>query len=35
VAPIDLGFPHSFLASEHVRRLIFGDTFDRIERHRP
>jgi aryl-alcohol dehydrogenase-like predicted oxidoreductase len=34
VAPIDLGFPHSFLASEHVRGLIFGDTFDRIENHR-
>jgi hypothetical protein len=35
VAPIDLGFPHSFLASDHVRGLIFGDTFERIERRRP
>jgi aryl-alcohol dehydrogenase-like predicted oxidoreductase len=25
-APIDLGFPHSFLASDHVTQLIFGDT---------
>ncbi|HMD80243.1 MAG TPA: aldo/keto reductase, partial [Anaerolineales bacterium] len=24
VSPIDLGFPHSFLASDHVRGLIFG-----------
>ncbi len=25
-APISLGFPHDFLASEHVTQLIFGDT---------
>jgi aryl-alcohol dehydrogenase-like predicted oxidoreductase len=25
-APISLGFPHSFLASDHVTQLIFGDT---------
>jgi aryl-alcohol dehydrogenase-like predicted oxidoreductase len=29
-SPIDLGFPHSFLASEHVRGLIFGKTFEQI-----
>ena len=29
-SPIDLGFPHSFLASEHVRGLIFGKTFTQI-----
>jgi aryl-alcohol dehydrogenase-like predicted oxidoreductase len=29
-SPIDLGFPHSFLVSDHVRGLIFGETFDRI-----
>ena len=29
-SPIDLGFPHSFLASDHVRGLIFGKTFSRI-----
>jgi aryl-alcohol dehydrogenase-like predicted oxidoreductase len=29
-SPIDLGFPHSFLASNHVHGLIFGKTFDRI-----
>src|SRR5512143_3870768 len=31
-SPIDLGFPHAFLASDHVHRLIFGDTYARIER---
>jgi aryl-alcohol dehydrogenase-like predicted oxidoreductase len=31
-SPIDLGFPHSFLASDHVRGLIFGETFASIER---
>lgn len=30
-SPIDLGFPHSFLNSDHVRGLIFGKTFDLIE----
>jgi aryl-alcohol dehydrogenase-like predicted oxidoreductase len=30
-SPIDLGFPHSFLSSEHVRGLIFGDTFSLIQ----
>ena len=29
-SPIDLGFPHSFLASNHVRGLIFGKTFPQI-----
>lgn len=29
-SPIELGFPHSFLASDHVRGLIFGETFERI-----
>jgi aryl-alcohol dehydrogenase-like predicted oxidoreductase len=29
-SPIDLGFPHSFLASDHVRGLIFGETFPQI-----
>jgi aryl-alcohol dehydrogenase-like predicted oxidoreductase len=31
-SPIDLGFPHSFLASDHVRGLIFGKTFGQIIR---
>jgi aryl-alcohol dehydrogenase-like predicted oxidoreductase len=30
--PIDLGFPHSFLGSDHVHELIFGDTYDQIVR---
>jgi len=29
-SPIDLGFPHSFLGSDHVHGLIFGRTFDQI-----
>jgi aryl-alcohol dehydrogenase-like predicted oxidoreductase len=29
---IRLGFPHSFLASDHVRGLIFGETADLIDR---
>lgn len=29
-SPIDLGFPHSFLNSSHVRGLIFGKTFPQI-----
>jgi len=29
-SPIDLGFPHSFLGSDHVRGLIFGKTFAQI-----
>lgn len=30
-SPIELGFPHSFLASDHVRGLIFGETFAKLE----
>jgi aryl-alcohol dehydrogenase-like predicted oxidoreductase len=33
-AAFDLGFPLSFLTSDHVRGLIFGDTFARIDNHR-
>jgi aryl-alcohol dehydrogenase-like predicted oxidoreductase len=29
-----LGFPRSFLESDHVRGLVFGETFDRISDHR-
>src|SRR5438093_2769146 len=31
-SPIDLGFPRSFLESGHVRELIFGETYDLIDR---
>jgi aryl-alcohol dehydrogenase-like predicted oxidoreductase len=34
VAPIDPGFPHSFLGSDHVKGLIFGDTHPLIDDHR-
>jgi aryl-alcohol dehydrogenase-like predicted oxidoreductase len=30
----EIGFPRSFLESDHVRGLIFGDTFDLIDDHR-
>jgi aryl-alcohol dehydrogenase-like predicted oxidoreductase len=33
-AEFDVGFPRSFLESDHVRGLIFGDTFDLIDDHR-
>lgn len=29
-SPIELGFPHSFLGSDHVRGLIFGKTYEQI-----
>jgi aryl-alcohol dehydrogenase-like predicted oxidoreductase len=31
-SPIDLGFPHSFLNTPHVRGLIFGKTFEQTIR---
>jgi aryl-alcohol dehydrogenase-like predicted oxidoreductase len=34
VSGFDVGFPRSFLESEHVRGLIFGDTFELIDDHR-
>ncbi len=33
-SPIDLGFPHSFLESDHVRGLIFGKIFAQVDNHR-
>lgn len=33
-SPIQLGFPHSFLASDHVRALIFGETYAKLDNHR-
>ena len=32
IAGFRAGFPNSFLHSNHVRNLIFGDTFDLIDR---
>lgn len=32
--PISLGFPSSFLHSDHVHGLIFGDTFNKLDNHR-
>lgn len=31
---IDLGFPHDFLAQDHIRKVIFGDMHPRIINHR-
>ena len=31
VSGFRLGFPREFLESDHVRELIFGDTFDLID----
>ena len=33
-SPISLGFPQSFLASQDVKELIFGDSFSRLDNHR-
>jgi aryl-alcohol dehydrogenase-like predicted oxidoreductase len=33
LAGFSLGFPNSFLHSNHVRGLIFGDTFARLDNH--
>jgi aryl-alcohol dehydrogenase-like predicted oxidoreductase len=34
VSVIDLGFPHDFLASNEIKNLVFGGTFDQIDNHR-
>ncbi|HLU12103.1 MAG TPA: aldo/keto reductase [Oceanobacillus sp.] len=34
VAAFKIGFPASFLHSNHVRGMIFGDTFARLDHHR-
>ena len=34
VSGFDVGFPRDFLETEHVRGLIFGDTYDLIDDHR-
>jgi aryl-alcohol dehydrogenase-like predicted oxidoreductase len=30
---IELGFPHDFLAADHIREVVFGGTFDRLDNH--
>jgi aryl-alcohol dehydrogenase-like predicted oxidoreductase len=32
--PIDLGFPHEFLASEGIRNIVFAGTYSQIDMHR-
>jgi aryl-alcohol dehydrogenase-like predicted oxidoreductase len=31
---IELGFPHDFLASDEIRNLVFGGTYERLDNHR-
>jgi diketogulonate reductase-like aldo/keto reductase len=33
-APIDPGFPHTFLADDEIHDLIFGQTWPLIDNHR-
>jgi aryl-alcohol dehydrogenase-like predicted oxidoreductase len=35
VSSVDLGFPHEFLKSANIRKILFGETFDKIDNHRP
>ncbi|MEK6254277.1 MAG: aldo/keto reductase, partial [Gemmatimonadales bacterium] len=34
VSRIESGFPHDFLASDPIRDIVFGGTFDQIDNHR-
>jgi len=34
VSAVDLGFPHKFLASEPIRKIVTGGFHDRIDNHR-
>lgn len=34
VSRVDLGFPHEFLSSDVIRKVIYGKNFDKIEIHR-
>ncbi len=33
ITKIDLGFPHTFLAGEYIRDLVFGGTYNKIDNH--
>jgi aryl-alcohol dehydrogenase-like predicted oxidoreductase len=34
VSRIEPGFPHDFLASDPIRDIVYGGTFDQIDNHR-
>ncbi|MEA5460235.1 aldo/keto reductase [Arcicella sp. LKC2W] len=34
VSKFDLGFPHDFLASDNVKNILSGDTWEKLENHR-
>jgi aryl-alcohol dehydrogenase-like predicted oxidoreductase len=34
-SPIDLSFPRDFLESDHIHNLIFGETYEKLDIHRP
>jgi aryl-alcohol dehydrogenase-like predicted oxidoreductase len=34
VSGVDLGFPHAFLELDHIRKLLYAGTFERIDTRR-
>jgi aryl-alcohol dehydrogenase-like predicted oxidoreductase len=34
VSAVDLGFPHNFLAQDHIQDIVYGGTQDDIDNHR-
>ena len=34
VSKFDLGFPHDFLASDNVKNILSGETWEKVENHR-
>ena len=34
VSRVDPGFPHDFLQGDHIRDIVYGGTFERIDNHR-
>ena len=34
VSRVDLGFPHDFLSKPFIRDIVYGGTYDQIDRHR-
>jgi aryl-alcohol dehydrogenase-like predicted oxidoreductase len=35
VSQIELGFPHDFLQQDPIKHVVYGDTLDKIDNHRP
>ena len=34
ISKIKLGFPHDFLASNNIRKIVYAGTWDKIDRDR-